>query len=231
MPDRLTDETLAAALVDGLRPTRVTLVDHDPRWSDCFAARAAELRGALGRRARLVEHVGSTAVPGLAAKPVVDILVGIEDPDDEPAYLPTLRALGYELRVREPRHRCLRIGDPDEPVNLHCYPPGDDEVRRMLLFRDRLRADAGDRLRYETVKRELAQREWRDMNYYAEAKSPTIAAVLRSAGWPEEQGRGVPGEEASPAGHPPHPSGLPETGTRDGDGRPGRAVGGGGATR
>ena len=185
MPDRLTDDSLAAVLVHGLQPTRVVLVEHDPRWSDRFAARAAELARALGSRARFVEHVGSTAVPGLAAKPVVDVVVGIDDPDDEPAYLPDLEAIGYQVRVREPGHRCLRAGEPDEPVNLHCYSPGDDEVRRMLAFRDRLRADPGDRLRYEQAKRELAQREWRDMNYYAEAKHPTIAAILRNAGWPD----------------------------------------------
>lgn len=185
MPGRLTDETLAAVLVNGLQPTHVTLVEHDPSWTSHFATRAAELRHVLGRRARLIEHVGSTAVPGLAAKPVLDILVGIEDPADEPAYLPALEALGYELTVREPQHRCLRISDREEPVNLHCYPPGHDEVRKMLAFRDRLRADPADRIRYERVKRELAQREWRDMNYYAEAKSPAVAAVLRNAGWPD----------------------------------------------
>jgi GrpB-like predicted nucleotidyltransferase (UPF0157 family) len=183
VPDPLTDEALRAVLVNGLQPTRVTLVEHDPRWFERFAARAAELRRALGSRARLVEHVGSTAVPGLAAKPVVDIVVGIDDPDDEPAYLPALKTIGYEVRVREPQHRCLRAGEPDEPVNLHCYPPGHDEVGRMLAFRDRLRGDPGDRLRYETAKRELARRTWPDMNYYAEAKHPTIAAVLRNAGW------------------------------------------------
>src|SRR5919206_4609819 len=110
MPDRLTDEALAAVLVHGLHPTRVVLVEYDPRWSDRFATRAAELRRALGPRARFVEHVGSTAVPGLAAKPVVDVVVGIDDPDDEPAYLPDLEAIGYQVRVREPGHRCLRAG-------------------------------------------------------------------------------------------------------------------------
>lgn len=134
---------------------------------------------------RLIEHVGSTAVPGLAAKPVVDIVVGVDDPDDEDAYLPVLEAPEYELRVREPQHRCLRIGDPHEPVNLHCYPPAHDEVRKMLVFQDRLRADIDDRLRYKMAKRELAQREWRDMNYYAEAKHRVIAAILHNAGWTE----------------------------------------------
>jgi GrpB-like predicted nucleotidyltransferase (UPF0157 family) len=147
--------------------------------------RAAALRAMLGERARLIEHVGSTAVPGLAAKPTIDIVVGIDDPEDEPAYLPDLLAVGYDLRVREPQHRSLRIGDPDEPVNLHCYPLGHAETRKFLLFRDRLRADDADRRRYEEAKRALADREWRDMNYYAEAKHPVIAEILGRAGWSE----------------------------------------------
>ena len=109
----LTDETLAAALVRGPTPVRVELVDHDPRWAERYAERAAELRRVLGDRARLVEHVGSTSVPGLAAKPIVDIVVGIDDPDDEPSYLPDLEAVGYDVRVRQPGHRCLRAGEPD----------------------------------------------------------------------------------------------------------------------
>ncbi|HVW80930.1 MAG TPA: GrpB family protein [Mycobacteriales bacterium] len=185
MPDALDDDSLSAKLVRGLRPGKVTLADYDPRWPARFERRAAELRAILGERARLIEHIGSTSVPGLAAKPIIDIVVGIEDPDDEPAYLPDLEAAGYDLRVREPGHRCLRAGEPDEPVNLHCYPPGDVEVRRYLAFRDRLRASTADRDRYAATKRELAEREWRDVNYYAEAKWPMIREILEHAGWRE----------------------------------------------
>jgi GrpB-like predicted nucleotidyltransferase (UPF0157 family) len=183
MSDQLDDAKLAAVLVRGLRPTRITLSDYDPAWPARFEARATELRAILGDRARLVEHIGSTSVPGLIAKPVIDIVVGINDPDDEPAYLPDLEAAGYDVRVRQPEHRCLRIGEPDEPVNLHCYPPDHEEVHRYLAFRDQLRADAGDRDRYAATKRRLAQREWRDMNYYAEAKRPVIDEILAHAGW------------------------------------------------
>ena len=179
----LADAALAAVLVHGLKPTQVVLADHDRRWARRFAARATELRRVLGERVSLVEHVGSTAVPGLAAKPVVDILAGIDDPDDEAAYLPDLEAAGYDLTVREPQHRCLRAGDPGEPINLHCYPPGHPEIRKLLLFRDHLRRHARDRRRYEAAKRELATRQWRDMDYYAAAKSPVIAEILRNAGW------------------------------------------------
>lgn len=85
--------------------------------------------------------------------------------------------------MREPGHRCLRAGEPDEPVNVHCYPPGDDEVRKYLLFRDHLGAHPEDRRRYEAVKRELAARgEWPDVNVYADAKGPVIAEILSRAG-------------------------------------------------
>ncbi|TVT62144.1 GrpB family protein [Amycolatopsis rhizosphaerae] len=183
MSEPLTEEHLAAILVHGLRPARIVLADYDPAWPARFEARAAELLAILGERARLVEHIGSTSVPGLIAKPIVDIVVGIDDPDDEGAYLPDLEAAGYDLRVREPGHRALRIGKPDEPVNLHCYRPDDEEVRRYLLFRDRLRADDADRELYAATKRRLAQREWRDVNFYAEAKRPVIDEILLRGGW------------------------------------------------
>jgi len=179
----LTDDVLAELLVHGPRAVWVELSDYDPDWPARFEARATELRAVLGDRARLIEHIGSTSVPGLAAKPVIDIVVGIDDPDDEPAYLPDLEAIGYELQVREPQHRCLRIGEPDAPVNLHCYPPEHPETRKYLVFRDRLRADENDRRSYEAAKRSLADREWRDMNYYAEAKTPVIDEILERAGW------------------------------------------------
>lgn len=184
MPDEpLTDDDLAASLVHGLRPVVVTLSEYDPSWPTRFAGRAAQLRAVLGERARLIEHVGSTSVPGLAAKPIIDIVVGIDDPDDEQAYLPALEAAGYELRVREPEHRCLRAGEPDDPVNLHCYPPEHAETRKYLVFRDRLRSHDDDRLRYEQTKRGLAGREWPDVNYYADAKGPVIREILARAGW------------------------------------------------
>jgi GrpB-like predicted nucleotidyltransferase (UPF0157 family) len=183
--EALTDDVLSSRLMHGLRPTRVALAEYDPQWPVRFATRAAELHHILGDRARLIEHIGSTSVPGLAAKPIVDVVMGIDDPDDEPAFLPDLEAAGYELRVREPRHRCLRIGEPHEPVNLHCYPPEDAEVRKYLIFRERLRANDADRDLYERTKRKLAEREWPDINYYAEAKGPVIREILARGGWQE----------------------------------------------
>lgn len=185
MSDRLTDDELAERLVHGLRATRVTIVDYDPTWPARFERRAAELRAILGDRSKLIEHIGSTSVPGLAAKPIIDIVLGVDDPEDEQAYLPDLVKAGYELRVREPEHRCFRSEEPDVSINLHCYPPDHSEVRRYLVFRDRLRASDADRDLYAATKRELARREWRDVNYYAEAKGPVIDEILARGGWRE----------------------------------------------
>lgn len=183
MPDRLTDDQLRAVLVNGLRPTRVTLVDYDPIWAVRYEQIAATLRSALGGRIRLIEHIGSTSVPGLIAKPVIDIVIGIEDPDDESAYLPDLHQLGYTLGVREPGHRALRGHEAGQAVNLHCYHPDSVEVGRYLAFRDRLRTNTADRERYADTKRGLTDREWPDINYYAEAKGPVIHDILDRAGW------------------------------------------------
>jgi GrpB-like predicted nucleotidyltransferase (UPF0157 family) len=181
----LDDELLRRVLIHGPRQVKVELTDYDPTWPERYQQHARQIRDKLGSRARLIEHIGSTSVPGLAAKNVVDIVVGIDDPDDEDTYLPPLRELGYELRVREPRHRCLRAEEPDGPVNLHCYPPDAPEIKKYLLFRDRLLADETDRQLYEQTKRSLAERTWDDMNYYAEAKGSVIQQILQRAGWQE----------------------------------------------
>ena len=190
MPDPLTDEALAAVLVDGLQPIRVLLVEHDPRWFDRFAARAAQLERALGPRARFVEHVGSTAVPGLAAKPVVDIQVSVADADREETYLPRLEAAGYHLRVRQPDHRMVRTAEFD--VHVHICPAGGKWERDHLLFVDWLRTSSADRLAYEKLKRDLATRDWFDMNQYAEAKGDLIDEILgRAEHWAARTGWSV----------------------------------------
>ena len=175
-------ERLDQVLVGGRRPTRVVLVDYDDTWPQRFAAERARIVAALGPRAVAVHHVGSTSVPGLAAKDRVDVCLEVADPDDDPAYLPDLLRVGYEVRVVEPGHRCLVRADPQDPAtNVHVYAAGDDEVTRYLLFRDRLREHQADRQRYEDVKRSLAGREWADVNYYAEAKGPVITEILDRA--------------------------------------------------
>lgn len=160
----------------------VRLVDYDPAWPALFAREAARLRRALGDRALLVEHVGSTSVPGLAAKPIVDVLLAVADSADEAGYLPSLVAAGYTLRIREPdwhEHRLFK--GPDIDVNLHVFSAGSAEVERMLLFRDRLRAVDDDRERYEATKRALAQRRWQHVQDYADAKTPIVGEIIARA--------------------------------------------------
>ncbi len=137
------DSVLDAALVGGREERVVVLAQPDPRWPLVFERHRVALSGALGDRARRIDHVGSTSVPGLAAKPIVDIQVTVTDPDDDPAFAPVLEQLGYELRVREPRHRMFRTAARD--VQVHVWAAGSDDERRHVLFRDWLRTDEADR--------------------------------------------------------------------------------------
>ncbi|RZQ65599.1 GrpB family protein [Amycolatopsis suaedae] len=179
-----TDEELRESFVDGpveLNST-VTLAEYDPGWPARFEREAARIRAALGDQVVELEHVGSTSVPGLCAKPVIDIMLVVPDSSDEPRYLPALEAAGYQLRVREPdweEHRCLR--GPDDDVNLHVYSPGSREIERYRLFRQRLREHPEERELYAATKRELAARTWRYMQNYADAKNEVIDAIIARA--------------------------------------------------
>jgi len=136
---------------------QIEIVDPDAAWPGVFEMLRSRIDGALGDRVLAIEHVGSTSVPGLAAKPVIDIDLTVADTDDEDAYVPALEALGFALRVREPwwlGHRCLVSAEP--AANLHVWPPDSPEAARHRLFRDWLRADEADRQRYAAVKREVA---------------------------------------------------------------------------
>ncbi len=160
----------------------ITLVEYDPAWPQHFAREAARIRGALGERALQVEHAGSTSVPGLCAKPIIDIVLVVADSADEPSYVPALEAAGYVLRIREPEwHEHRLFKGPDVNINLHVFSEGSEEIDRMLLLRDWLRADEADRDLYAQTKRELAQREWRYVQNYADAKSEVVEAIVARA--------------------------------------------------
>lgn len=118
-------------------------------------------------------------MPGLAAKPIVDVLITVADVDDDSAWLPDLQAAGYRLHISEPGHRLLRARD--DAVNVHVWPDGGAEARDQLAFRDRLRSSARLRHAYEALKRELADRPWPTVDDYADAKGPFIARALASA--------------------------------------------------
>jgi GrpB-like predicted nucleotidyltransferase (UPF0157 family) len=135
----------------------VEVVEPDPAWPQWFDGLAGRIRAALGPRAIQLEHVGSTAVPGLPAKPVIDIDLTVADPGDEAAYVPALEAAGFRLRVREPwwyEHRVLRAEDP--ACNLHVFGFDSPEPVKHRIFRDWLRGHPDDRDLYAGTKRRAA---------------------------------------------------------------------------
>ncbi len=161
----------------------IHLADPDPAWAEQYRHEERRILAALGDIALTgVEHVGSTSVPQLAAKPIVDILLLVPDSRDELAYVPSLIAIGHAFERREPHwheHRLLRASDP--AVNLHVFSVGDPEAARMVLFRDHLRRDETDRLLYESTKRQLTQQQWTSVQHYADAKTPVVSAILARA--------------------------------------------------
>jgi GrpB-like predicted nucleotidyltransferase (UPF0157 family) len=179
------EEQILAASVGGPPPQykEVVVADYDPEWPQWFEQAAEGIRAALGDKVLELHHVGSTSVPGLAAKPLIDINLVVADTTEEDAYVPPLEAIGYALRVREPdwfEHRMLRGYDP--PVNLHVFPQGCEEVERMVIFRDWLRSHDDDRELYERTKRELAANEWKYTQNYADAKSEVVQEIMSRAG-------------------------------------------------
>src|SRR5713226_778940 len=169
----MTDEQIQKSTVGELKPfdSTITLVEYDRVWPENFAREAKRIKAALGDRAILVENIGSTSVPGLVAKPIIDILLVVADSADEPSYVPALEVAGYVLRNREPdwhEHRLFK--GPDTNINLHVFTQGSEEVQRTLLLRDWLRTNEADRELYARTKRELGGKRWRYVQNYADAK-------------------------------------------------------------
>lgn len=166
------------AILDG----PVQLAEYDRGWPGRFEREARRIRAALGERVRLLEHVGSTSVPGLPAKPIIDIVLAVPDSSDEGGYVPAMEGAGYVLRIREPEwleHRLFRTHEAD--VNVHVFTDGEPEIGRMLAFRDRLRSSDEDRALYERTKRELAARTWKYVQHYADAKTDVVQGILARA--------------------------------------------------
>lgn len=160
----------------------VRLVPYNRDWPSKYSLLASKIRNALSDRVLLLEHVGSTSVPGLCAKPTIDIVLAVVDSADEPSYVPPLERSGFVLAIREPEwheHRLLRV--PDGGGNIHVFSAGCEEIDRMLAFRDRLRDNEDDRRLYEEAKRELAARTWKYTQDYADAKSKVVQEILSRA--------------------------------------------------
>lgn len=168
----------------------ILVADYDMGWPVLYEREATRVRDILGDRVRLLEHVGSTSVPGLPAKPIIDMLLVVADSADEPAYVPSMEAGGYVVRIREPdwhEHRVFK--GPDTDINLHTFSDGSSEIARMLAFRDRLRTHDDERERYLLTKRELAARHWVYIQDYADAKGEVVEGIIARALADRDDGR------------------------------------------
>jgi GrpB-like predicted nucleotidyltransferase (UPF0157 family) len=176
-----TEEEIRSVTIGELQPLTgpIEIVDYNPEWPRLYQREEARIRAALGDRVLQIEHAGSTSVPGLAAKPRIDIVLVVANTADEPAYVPALESAGYILRIREPdwyEHRVFK--GPDTDVNLHVFPANCPEVDRMLRFRDHLRHNEADRQLYERTKRDLATRDWKYTQNYADAKTEVVEEII-----------------------------------------------------
>jgi GrpB-like predicted nucleotidyltransferase (UPF0157 family) len=167
----------------GLERGVVRLVDYDPRWATLFIEESARLRPALQPLGVTLEHVGSTAVPGLAAKPVLDILAGYESAAALPACIAALAAAGYLHRGEQgiPGREFFRRGEP-RAYHIHLAERGGGFWTEHLTFRDALRAQPALRDAYARLKQELAARYPRDRAAYIEGKGPFVREILRRNG-------------------------------------------------
>lgn len=168
----------------------ITVVSYDPGWPAMYERERRRIANVLGDRALEIHHVGSTSVPGLAAKPIIDIMLVVEDCASDESYVPDLEQAGYVLRIREPDagnplfhgnepHRVFKGSDID--LNLHVWSRGSGEIERNLIFRNWLRVHEDDRDLYQRVKLELANQRWDNVQEYADAKTEVIEAIRARA--------------------------------------------------
>jgi GrpB-like predicted nucleotidyltransferase (UPF0157 family) len=179
-----TEEEMRAAHVQPVTEHNapVELVEYDPEWPRLYEIEAARVRAALGDRVLILEHCGSTSVPGLAAKPIIDMLLILENTADEAAYVPDMEAAGFVLHIRESdwhEHRLFR--GPGARINLHVFSRDCVEIERMLSFRDRLRTIPEEREFYLRTKRELAAQTWKYVQHYADAKTEVVEGIIARA--------------------------------------------------
>ena len=183
-PTSLSEDYLRTHTVGELTPlsTPICLVDYDSEWPHRFHIEAEKIRASIGARALRIEHVGSTSVLALLAKPIIDVVLVVADSANETEYATALELAGYRLRIREHgwyEHRLFK--GPDDGVNLHVFSAGCPEIDKMLAFRDWLRANADDRGLYARSKKDLAQQEWKYTQNYADAKTAIIEDIMSRA--------------------------------------------------
>jgi len=160
---------------------RVVVVRYDPAWAERYEVERARIVAALGPKVLRVAHVGSTAVVGLDAKPVIDVLISVASIRDGSAFRPALESFGYERRENDSladRAYFVLNEDGVRVVQLHVCESGGTFEREHLAFRDKLRSDPELRDRYAALKRELAKQYPDDRLAYTAAKAPFIHATL-----------------------------------------------------
>jgi GrpB-like predicted nucleotidyltransferase (UPF0157 family) len=168
----------------------IKIAPYDPRWPGRFQTMRARLAEALGGTAMRIDHVGSTSIPGLAAKPIIDIQISVPDVEDEQAYVAPIESLGLALRWAEPGHRYFRPppGLPRD-YQVHVCTIGSEWERVHLLFRDYLRSHADVAAQYEALKHDLAARHTGERVAYNDAKAPLIdSTVALATDWARENG-------------------------------------------
>lgn len=181
------DDRAQAMAAGEIKPLnrQIELSEYDPTWPDLFDREAARIHAALGEAVVQLEHVGSTSIPGIVAKPRIDILLIVPDSSNEAAYVAPMETAGYVLRIREAdwhEHRLFK--GPDTDTNIHVFSPGCSEIERLVGFRDWLRSHAPDRELYAAAKRDLAARTWHWVQDYADAKTAVVEEIISRAGLP-----------------------------------------------
>lgn len=179
-----TEEEAQSAFIGGMPKLEgnIEVAEYNPQWPQWYAREAARLRSLLGDRILALEHVGSTSVPGLAAKPIIDIDLSVANSAEEAAYVPLLERAGYRLTIREAdwhEHRLFK--GPETDINLHVWTLGSPEAERHKIFRDWLRANEDDRQAYAAHKKTLAERNYEYMYQYNNDKAALIREILARA--------------------------------------------------
>lgn len=180
----LTDEYIQKVVINGNIEHNQTILlkPYDDRWPALFEREKNRISKILRDRALMIEHIGSTSVPGLTAKPIIDILLVVEDAGKEELYVNDLCEHGYILRIKEPdfeNHHMFK--GPDTDINLHVFSKGSKEIEKYLLFRNYLRHHADARQLYEDTKKELAKKTWKYVQNYADAKTDVVQKILKAA--------------------------------------------------
>lgn len=181
---KLNDEYIQRAFVNGIEEHNQTIVlkPYDEQWSLLFEREKQRISNILKEKALMIEHIGSTSVPGLTAKPIIDILLVVEDAGKEEDYLNDLCQHGYILRIKEPdfeNHHMFK--GPDTDINLHIFSQGSNEIEKYLVFRNYLRKNENARQLYEETKKKLAKRKWKYVQNYADAKSDVVCQIMNQA--------------------------------------------------